>query len=138
MGRFKRRSGTGAVVPTSSMADIAFLLLVFFMVTTIFRLEDGLPVELPKAAATEQFPLEKLAHIWVNQRGDISINDKLVDMRQIQSLMLKKLQLNPALIVAFNSDKRAAYKVIADIMEELKLVNATKVSFTADFERRRR
>ncbi len=138
MGRFKRRSGTGAVVPTSSMADIAFLLLVFFMVTTIFRLEDGLPVELPKAAATEQFPLEKLAHIWVNQRGDISINDKLVEIRQIQPLILKKLQLNPALIVAFNSDKRVAYKKIADIMDELKLVNATKVSFTADYERRRR
>lgn len=119
------------------MADIAFLLLVFFMVTTIFRLEDGLPVELPKAAATEQFPLEKLAHIWVNQRGEISVNDRLVQIESIQRLILLKLQMNPALIVAFNADKRTPYKVMADIMEELKMVNATKVSFTADFERRR-
>ncbi|MFH1278698.1 MAG: biopolymer transporter ExbD [Candidatus Eisenbacteria bacterium] len=137
MGRFKRKAGGTAVVPTSSMADIAFLLLVFFMVTTIFRLEDGLPVELPKAAATEQFPLEKLAHIWVNQRSEISINDRLVNMESIQGLILNKLRMNPALIVAFNSDKRTPYKVMADIMEELKKVNATKISFTADYERRR-
>lgn len=137
MGRFKRKAGGGAAVPTASMADIAFLLLIFFMTTTIFRMEDGLPVELPKAAATEQFPREKLAHIWVDKKSDISVNDKLVAIESIQPIILRKLQQNPALIVAFNTDKQVPYKIVSDIMEELKKVNATKVSFTADYERRR-
>ncbi|MFH1681463.1 MAG: biopolymer transporter ExbD [Candidatus Eisenbacteria bacterium] len=135
--KFKRGAKGFSKVPTSSMADIAFLLLVFFMTTTIFRMEDGLPVELPKAAATKQFPREKLAHIWVDSKGQISINDKLVDVRSIQPLILKKLQLNPALVVAFNTDKRISYSIMSDIMEELKQVNATKVSFNADYEPRR-
>ncbi|MBM3319295.1 MAG: biopolymer transporter ExbD [Candidatus Eisenbacteria bacterium] len=135
--KFKRGARKTAPIPTASMADIAFLLLVFFMTTTIFRMEDGLPVELPKAAATEQFPREKLAHIWVDARGQISINDKLVDVRSIQSLILRRLQLNPALVVAFNADKRVSYKIMSDVMEELKQVNATKVSFNADYEPRR-
>ena len=137
MARFEKKQRIAAVVPTSSMADIAFLLLVFFITTTIFRMEDGLPVELPKAAGTKQFPRENLAHIWVNQRGEISINDKLVELTSVQPAIISKLQLNPALIVAFNADKRVGYKLLSDIMEELKQVNATKVSFTADFERRR-
>ena len=41
-GKFHRKANVGQSIPTSSMADIAFLLLVFFMVTTIFKLEDGL------------------------------------------------------------------------------------------------
>jgi biopolymer transport protein ExbD len=135
--KFKRGAKGFSKVPTSSMADIAFLLLVFFMTTTIFRMEDGLPVELPKAAATKQFPREKLAHIWVDARGQISINDKLVDVRSIQSLILRRLQLNPALVVAFNADKKVSYKIMSDVMEELKQVNATKVSFNADYEPRR-
>ena len=126
------------MVPTSSMADIAFLLLVFFMVTTIFRLEEGLPVELPKAAAAVQVPREKVAHIWVDARLRISINDKLVRLRDIQPAILKKLTQNPALIVALNADKTVNYKLMDDVMEELKQVNANKVSFTADFERFRR
>ena len=136
-GRFEKKAKLEAQVPTSSMADLAFLLLVFFMVTTIFRLEDGLPVELPKAAAAEQIPREKLAHIWVNEKRQISINDNLVDITAIQTIILSKLQQNPALIVAFNADKRTPYDLMSDIMEELKQVNATKVSFTADYERTR-
>ena len=38
-------------IPTASMADIAFLLLIFFMSTTMFKVEDGLPIEMPKAEA---------------------------------------------------------------------------------------
>jgi len=136
--RFKKKSDAGAVVPTSSMADIAFLLLIFFMVTTIFRLEDGLPIELPKAAASEQVPREKVAHIWVDERGQISVNDKLISIESIQTIILGKLTQNPALIVALNGDKQTNYKLMSEIMEELKKVNATKVSFTTDFESRRR
>ena len=46
---FGRSTNKGTFIPTSSMGDIAFLLLIFFMVTTIFREETGLPVELPRA-----------------------------------------------------------------------------------------
>ena len=51
---FGRSTGSGTFIPTSSMGDIAFLLLIFFMVTTIFREESGLPVELPRAEAGEE------------------------------------------------------------------------------------
>ena len=132
IGRFEKKQKAAAVVPTSSMADIAFLLLVFFMVTTIFRLEEGLPVELPKAAAAEQVPREKVTHIWVDARQRISINDKLVRLTDIQPTILKKLTDNPALIVALNADRTVNYKLMDDVMEELKQVNANKVSFTAE------
>lgn len=135
-GRFKKKTKTDAMVPTSSMADIAFLLLVFFMVTTIFRLEDGLPIELPKAAMAEPVAREKVAHIWVSERRQIAINDKLVEIGSIQAIILGKLQSNPALIVALNADAHVGYDLMSDIMEELKLVNANRVSFTTDYERK--
>ncbi|NNE07258.1 MAG: biopolymer transporter ExbD [Gemmatimonadetes bacterium] len=134
--RFERNQRAGADVPTSSMADIAFLLLIFFMVTTIFKLEDGLPVTLPKAAAAEQIAREKVAYIWVDRAGRLSINDNIVELKTVGGIMLGKLGANPALIVAFKADQQASYERMADIMEELKKVNATKVSFSADFEPR--
>jgi biopolymer transport protein ExbD len=134
-GKFHRKSNVGQTIPTSSMADIAFLLLVFFMVTTIFKLEDGLPVEMPKAEAAIQIPRERVSHIWIDRLGNISINDKLMHPEQIEGVVYKKLLENPNLIVAFNTDKQTPFDIVDEVMGELKQANATRVSFTADFEK---
>ena len=74
----RRKAGTGARIPTSSMADIAFLLIVFFMVTTIFKLEQGLAITLPRSTAGEKIPKENVAHIWIDRTGIISIDDLVI------------------------------------------------------------
>ena len=51
---FERKSGADSQIPTSSLADIAFLLLIFFMVTTVFRKEKKREIEWVQAEATEQ------------------------------------------------------------------------------------
>ena len=134
-GKFHRKANVGQTIPTSSMADIAFLLLVFFMVTTIFKLEDGLPVEMPKAEAGQRIPRELVSHIWIDKADHISINDKLVHVEQIEPIIYSKLVENPALVVAFNVDKLTNYQIVGEVMEQLKRANATRASFTADFER---
>lgn len=136
-GKFHRKAKVGQSIPTSSMADIAFLLLVFFMVTTIFKLEDGLPVQLPKAEAGVKIPRERVAHIWIDRSGDISINDKLLAVPQVQSVIYSKLVANPALIVAFNVDKGSRFEIVGKVMDQLKKANATRVSFTAEPEHKR-
>lgn len=116
------------------MADIAFLLLIFFMVTTIFKLEDGLPVEMPKAEAGVSVPRERVAHIWIDRFDRISINDNLMQVEQIEPVVYGKLIENPALIIAFNVDKQTNFDIVDAVMEQLKNANATRVSFTADPE----
>ena len=135
-GKFHRKANMGDTIPTSSMADIAFLLLVFFMVTTIFKLEDGLPIELPKAEAGQKVPRERVAHIWIDRAGNISINDNLVAVEQVEAIVYAKLVANPPLVVAFNVDKQTPFRPVEQVMDQLKNANATRVSFTADFKRR--
>lgn len=126
----RRKEGSGAKIPTASMADIAFLLIIFFMVTTIFKLEEGLPISLPRSEAGEKIPREKIAHIWVDAAGTVAIDDLVVGMNDIEPLVLAKLRENPALIIAFNTDSNAPYGVMNDAMEQLKRANALSVSFT--------
>jgi biopolymer transport protein ExbD len=114
------------------MADIAFLLLIFFMVTTIFKMEDGLPVTLPRAETAQKQNREKIMHIWINGGGLISINDKIVRINQIEDILVSMLSERPDLIVAFMADDRAPYGVVSDVMDELKDANAIRVSFTSD------
>ncbi len=132
IGHFKKKQGVKAGVPTASMADIAFLLLIFFMATTIFKMEDGLEVTLPRAETAQRQQREKIMHIWIDRGGNIAINDKIVKVSQIEDILKGMLQERPDLIVAFNADDRAPYRAVSDVMEELKDANAIRVSFTSD------
>ena len=126
----RRKAGTGARIPTSSMADIAFLLIVFFMVTTIFKLEQGLAITLPRSTAGDKIPREKVAHIWIDRQGAISIDDMLVTVPDIERLVVAKVRENNGVIISFNTDEMAPYRVINEAMERLKLANALRISFT--------
>lgn len=116
------------------MADIAFLLLIFFMTTTIFKMEDGLPITLPRVETSQKQQREMISRIWVNRDGVISINDKLVTVGNIEAIIVTMMQEKPSLIIAFNADDRCPYSVVSDVMEELKKANAVRVSFTSDPE----
>ena len=52
--------------------------------------------------------------------------------------MKRRLDENPALIVSFKADNRVKYEVMNSIMEELKIINAVRVSFSSDMERKKR
>ncbi len=134
--KFERDSKVENTVPTSSMADIAFLLLIFFMVTTIFKMEDGLTVTLPRVETGVKQKRDQTMRIWIDRVGNISIQDKLVELDQIQDIIVTILSGNPTLIVAFNADHRTANGIVADVMEELKKANAVRVSFTSDPEKK--
>jgi biopolymer transport protein ExbD len=126
----RRKAGSGARIPTSSMADIAFLLIVFFMVTTIFKMEQGLAITLPRSTAGEKIPKENVAHIWIDRTGVISIDDLVVSVPDIDYMISAKLRENRGLIVSFNTDENAPYRVVNEAMERLKLANALRVTFT--------
>lgn len=130
--RFERNQRVSNKVPTSSMADIAFLLLIFFMVTTIFKMEDGLPISLPRVETAKKQKREKIMHIWIDAGGNIAINDKLVRVIQIGDILVTMLSERPDLIIAFMADDRAPYGVVSDVMDQLKEANAIRVSFTSD------
>lgn len=137
MPKFQKKTKVSATIPTASMADIAFLLLVFFMVSTVLKLEEGLPISLPKAEAAQDIPRENVAHIWVDRTGKISINDMIVSPGAVEGIIAQRVRVNPGIIVAFYTDENAPYAVMADIMESLKRASAVRVSFASKKEKMR-
>lgn len=123
-------------IPTASTADIAFLLIIFFMLTTVFRTEKGLTLILPKAEATERILKRRnVTHIWLDRAGRISINDNLIDVKGVTSVVFGKLVANPDLITVVRADENIDYGKVNDILEALKEAGALKVTFATEFKR---
>ncbi len=135
--RFERKSKVGQSIPTSSMADIAFLLLVFFMVSTVFVRHRGLQVLLPDAEKTQKIETKRnITHIWASPAGEVMIDDMLVkDMPTLMRVVANKMQENPRIIVSIKADKRAPYGAISDVMEELRRAGALRINFATKRER---
>ncbi len=132
--RFKRTAEMGAAVPTGSMGDIVFLLLIFFMATTIFKLEEGLKITLPRAESGVRVPRERVTHVWVNGRGDITIDDAYMDLNTVEAILVQKMRENPQLMVGVNMDAALPYDFVDKVLRQLRKANALSVSFTNDVE----
>ena len=135
--RFERKSRVGQAIPTSSMADIAFLLLIFFMVSTVFVRYRGLPVILPDAEKTQKIETKRnITHVWASPAGQVMIDDMVVkDMPTLMGIVANKMQENPRIIVSIKADQRAPYGVISDVMEELRRAGALRINFATKRER---
>ena len=131
---FRRATKKEAFIPTDSTGDIAFLLLIFFILTVVFTNETGLVVSLPRADASEEGIRDMLSNVFINEKGMVSIDDMIVRPDQVSAVMSQKLAENPFMIVAFKTDKETPYGVVSDVMEGLKEANAVKVFFNTDLE----
>jgi biopolymer transport protein ExbD len=80
----------------------------------------------------EKIPREAVSHIWINAAGKISIDDKIVDMGDIEPIMAQKWRENPILIVGFQTDTSVPYRIVNNAMEQLKRANALSVAFNVD------
>lgn len=138
--KLARGSRGGAAIPTASMSDIAFLLLLFFMVTTVFSTAKGLPdVIVPKAQATERIVLRSnVASVWVNRDGLIAIDDKIIPVHLFSSKIVEKqndmLSRGRDLVVLLRVDQNARYGLINDLIEKMREVKALKLTFATQPE----
>jgi biopolymer transport protein ExbD len=130
LGRFHTSVRAFDRIPMESMADIAFLLLIFYLASAVLRTEAGLEVELPRAQNTMRQPREQITHIWIDAEGRVMINDLYVDYGDIAPTLVRKLRENPNLIIAINSDRRTRYRYMQRVLEEMKKAEAVRVSFT--------
>lgn len=118
-------------IPTASMPDIIFMLLIFFMVTTVLREYSGLPIELPKAKRIEKLKSKRhTAHIWVSKDGLISIEDKLFDVQSVRHVMYEKRVSDPQLTVSLKADESSKMGLISDIHTELRKADALKLNYS--------
>ena len=138
-GGFKRKSKVASEIPDSSLADIAFLLLIFFMVTTVFRKERPRDITTPEAQATERVDEKRknILHLWVEKDGTIFINDQRIPSQDVAAVVAPIYEeTDRRLVVAIRGDKDVPYRVINEITEELRDASAVRVNFATDLEQR--
>ena len=125
----KKRRFKGGEIRTSSMADIAFLLLIFFLVTTTIDTDKGLGIVLPPAGDVEiEIRKENILNCLINSKGKVLLDEEPTPVEQINKIVGRKLRENNKLIVSVKAHPKTAYSDYVRVIDQLKMADAKRIS----------
>ena len=115
-------------INSSSMADIAFLLLVFFLVTTTISMDKGISLVLPSEGNELEVNRKNIVNILMNESGKVLFDNKPTKVNAIRGMVERKLSGNPNLIFSVQTHPRTKYQDYLNILDQLKEAKASKIS----------
>ena len=136
-GGFEKSSKASDEIPSSSLADISFLLLIFFMVTTVFQADRDRPIEWPEAEAAEKIDEKQknILNIWMEGTGEIFINDQPYAMDDVSQVVAPLYAASDrALVISIRGDRDVPYLYMDLLQKELVAAGVVRVVFAAQLE----
>ena len=123
-----KRRFKGGDIPTSSMADIAFLLLIFFLVTTTIDMDKGLGMVLPAEGEELEINKKNILNCLINSAGSVLLGGEPVEIRNLSRVVRQKIAENDKLVISVKAHKAANYNDYIRVIDQLKEANATRIS----------
>ena len=134
MAIMKRKQKVSDEIPTASMADIAFLLLVFFLTTTVFNEERGLTIVLPEQSEEQDVSPKNLIFFIVQPDGRVVVRrgeseqEQTIAYNQVAAILRQEIAANSNLIAAIQTHPDAPYRHMVNTLDEVKLSGAERIS----------
>ena len=131
---FKRRPSVE--INSSSMADIAFLLLIFFLVTTTISMDQGLEIVLPSEGNEMKVNPNNITIISINESGKVLFNGRFIkeksldqnNLYQLKSMVENELANNEKMIFSVQVTPKTRYADYIRVLDYVKAAKATKIS----------
>lgn len=122
------RRAVPAEIPTASMADVAFLLIIFFLVTSVFSVTRGIQFSLPRhdEASLSASP-EAAVLIKIASDGSLLVDEKPMRLEQVAGYLGPKLERNPTKSVIVQTAMEAPYAAMIDVFDEIRQIGVTNV-----------
>lgn len=133
--KFNKKSEATSEISTTSMPDIVFMLLFFFMVTTVLRVFTGLQVELPDAEAIQKIESRRhTAYLWIDRTGRMSFNDFIVNPEDdtLYKIAYQYVLEDTQLIMSLKYDEMVPFEIVAKANNELRKAGALFVNFATN------
>jgi len=130
----KNKQRVSDEISTAGLADIVFLLLIFFLVTTVFPKDKGLAIVLPEQQEEVQVSQKNILHLMIQPNGIVEVKRgespqvQQVQANDVEDIWRQEVAANPNLIAAVKTHPQAAYEMMVDVLDALQNANAERIS----------
>lgn len=127
MSRKVRVEDEDAGIDMTPMLDIVFIMLIFFIVTTVFVKEAGIEVNKP-GASESVMPKNANIFIAVTEDGAVWIDKRQIDIDSVRANLERLMAEQPSDVLIIQADKNADYGVVIDVMDQIKAAGIDRIS----------
>lgn len=125
--KLRQKSRADYLVDITPLVDVVFLMLIFFMVSTSFNLSSSLKLDLPTSKATASQTESKQVTIAINAKGQLYVQDEVVDDRDLRKRILNISKGDPNMRVVLRADSDARHKRVVLVLDTLRELEMTKI-----------
>lgn len=115
-----------------SLLDVIFLLLLFFILTSVF-LDPGLPLDLPEAVTAAFQEAQPEVIIYITRLGELSVNDQPVPLEHLPAALTKMFSAGAAKQVTLKADKEVAFGLFVQVLDIAKAAGGENLTIAAQF-----
>jgi biopolymer transport protein ExbD len=131
----KFRGRSTSEIPTASLPDIVFLLMIFFLITTTIDLDKGINLTLPEKGGEVKIRKENICNILINAQGQVLVDEEPVELPLLKEEIQGKVKERgidsegvPILIVSIKTDRETSYNTYIEVLDQIKLAGVKRIS----------
>ncbi|MCF7741077.1 MAG: biopolymer transporter ExbD [Candidatus Marinimicrobia bacterium] len=124
----KNKKREDVEVPQGSLADISFLILIFFMVSTTINMDKGIGIILPGEGQEKEIYKDQITNVMVDPKGRVLLDEKEIDMQNLAGELRQIISNKPKMIFSVKTHPKTKYQDYIDVLDKLKAVNAKNIS----------
>lgn len=129
--RRKQGGGDDGDINLTPMLDVVFIMLIFFIVTATFIKRAGIDVTRPEALTANQQPTVSVI-VAIGEKGEIWIDNQKVDAQTVRAHIERLHAENPKGSMVIQSDKKAKYEVLANVLTAARGAGLTEVAISTE------
>ncbi len=133
---FRKRKRKTSGIPTASMSDVAFLLLIFFLTTTKFDIKQGLGLVLPppaeEGAERVRVDDQNIARVLIREDGRVALDEEEISYIALESRIRTMVAENPELVVSLSTHRRSRYHYMIEALDRLRAAGADRISLSTN------
>lgn len=126
MGR-KVREEEDAEIDMTPMLDIVFIMLIFFIVTTVFVKEAGINVNKPNGTLSVM-PKNANIFIAVTEDGEVWMDKRMIDIDSVRANLERLMAEQPSDVIIIQADKEAEHGIVVEVMDQIKAAGIDRIS----------
>jgi len=126
---FRKAKKRSLILNVTSLIDVLFLLLIFFMISTTFLSQPAIKMELPEAKNADEVRQKPLV-VYIDQYGKVYLNDEPIDIPLLGEALKRKLEGSTDKSLVLKADSRVSHGHVIEVLDVVKGAGVKKVVFS--------
>lgn len=114
---------------SGALSDLAFILIIFFIVIAVFNVHKGFLIDLPKKGSKKYVHIDELIKVYINQNNLVIYKNKKIEQEKLEEIVNATLKVYPNMTFLLRIHPKAKYQSVVSVVDKIRKLKVENFSF---------